>query len=91
MLLNAHAGTKYGIPFPVLVRAPFGVLGANVPACLRALVACGWFGIQTWIGGQAIHAMLRILWPAWAHFGAGPAVCFLFWGVRTVTVTPASG
>jgi cytosine/uracil/thiamine/allantoin permease len=61
MLLNAHAGTKYGIPFPVLVRAPFGVLGANVPAILRALVACGWFGIQTWIGGQAINAMLRIL------------------------------
>jgi nucleobase:cation symporter-1, NCS1 family len=68
MLLNAHAGTKYGIPFPVLVRAPFGVLGANVPAILRALVACGWFGIQTWIGGQAINAMLRILWPAWGRF-----------------------
>ena len=65
MLLNAHAGAKYGIPFPVLARAPFGVLGANVPAILRALVACGWFGIQTWIGGQAINAMLRILWPAW--------------------------
>src|SRR5215469_1270355 len=55
MLLNAHAGTKYGIPFPVLVRASFGVLGANVPAILRALVACGWFGIQTWIGGDAIY------------------------------------
>jgi len=73
MLLNAHAGTKYGIPFPVLVRAPFGVLGANVPALLRALVACGWFGIQTWIGGQAINAMLRILWPAWGGFGGGSA------------------
>ena len=54
MLLNAHAGAKYGIPFPVFVRASFGVRGANVPAVLRALVACGWFGIQTWIGGQAI-------------------------------------
>ena len=64
MLLNAHAGTKYGIPFPVLVRASFGVRGANIPAVLRALVACGWFGIQTWIGGQAIHSMLQILWPA---------------------------
>jgi nucleobase:cation symporter-1, NCS1 family len=94
MVLNAHAGTKYGIPFPVLVRAPFGVLGANVPAILRALVACGWFGIQTWIGGQAINAMLRILWPAWERFGAGPAVCFVgFWflnmaviwcGIRTI-------
>jgi NCS1 family nucleobase:cation symporter-1 len=62
MLLNAHAGTKYGIPFPVFVRASFGVRGANVPAVLRALVACGWFGIQTWIGGQAIAAMLSILW-----------------------------
>jgi len=86
MLLNAHAGTKYGIPFPVLVRAPFGVLGANVPACLRALVACGWFGIQTWIGGQAIHAMLRILWPAWAHFAAGSAVCFLFFWLLNMAV-----
>src|SRR4030088_1982169 len=51
MLLNAHAGTRYGIPFPVFVRASFGLRGANVPALLRALVACGWFGIQTWIGG----------------------------------------
>ncbi len=64
MVLNAHAGTKYGIPFPVLVRASFGVNGANIPAVLRALVACGWFGIQTWIGGQAIYSMLRIVWPA---------------------------
>jgi nucleobase:cation symporter-1, NCS1 family len=86
MLLNAHAGTKYGIPFPVLVRAPFGVLGSNVPACLRALVACGWFGIQTWIGGQAIHAMLRIAWPAWSHFAAGQAVCFLFFWLLNMVV-----
>src|SRR6201986_5477444 len=64
MLLNAHAGAKYGIPFPVFVRATFGVKGANIPAILRALVACGWFGIQTWIGGQAIYSMLQILWPA---------------------------
>ncbi len=52
MLLNAHAGAKYGIPFPVFIRAPFGVRGANLPALLRAMVACGWFGIQTWIGGR---------------------------------------
>ena len=58
MLLNAHAGAKYGIPFPVFARASFGVLGANVPAVLRALVACGWFGINTWIGGEAINAMV---------------------------------
>jgi nucleobase:cation symporter-1, NCS1 family len=79
MLLNAHAGTKYGIPFPVFVRASFGVRGANIPAVLRALVACGWFGIQTWIGGQAIQSMIAILWPA----AKGPAlvwVCFFgFW------------
>ena len=58
MLLNAHAGAKYGIPFPVFVRSSFGVRGANVPAMLRAFVACGWFGIQSWIGGQSIAAMV---------------------------------
>ncbi len=58
MVLNAHAGTKYGIPFPVYCRSSFGILGANVPALLRALVACGWFGIQAWIGGGAIYTIL---------------------------------
>jgi NCS1 family nucleobase:cation symporter-1 len=58
MVLNAHAGTKYGIPFPVYCRPSFGLLGANVPALLRALVACGWFGIQTWIGGAAIYTIV---------------------------------
>ena len=58
MILNAHAGTKYGVSFPVLCRASFGVKGANVPAILRALVACGWFGIQTWIGGLALNTLL---------------------------------
>lgn len=86
MLLNAHAGARYGIPFPVLVRSSFGVLGANVPAVLRALVACGWFGIQTWVGGQAINAMMKILWPAWAHFPAGPGVCFLFFWALNMAV-----
>ena len=66
MLLNAHAGAKYGIPFPVFVRASFGALGANIPAMLRALVACGWFGIQSWLGGQAIAAMIHVVWPATA-------------------------
>ena len=80
MLLNAHAGAKYGIPFPVFVRASFGVRGANVPAVLRAIVACGWFGIQTWIGGQAIYSMLRILVPAAAGNPAVPWLCFFaFW------------
>jgi nucleobase:cation symporter-1, NCS1 family len=63
MLLNAHAGTRYGIPFPVFARASFGVTGANVPAVLRALVACGWFGIQTWLGGQALWQLLLAIAP----------------------------
>src|SRR6516162_1883509 len=80
MLLNAHAGAQYGIPFPVFARASFGVLGANLPAILRALVACGWFGIQTWIGGEAINAMIVALRPGWAKVHSGAAVCFvLFW------------
>ena len=65
MVLIAHAGTRYGIPFPVLARASFGVRGSNVPALLRAVVACGWFGIQTWIGGQAIYTMLKVAIPGW--------------------------
>ncbi len=71
ILLNAHPGTKYGIPFPAFARASFGVFGANVPAILRALVACGWFGIQTFIGGHAVHKLLTVLWPSWAGFGGG--------------------
>ncbi len=87
MLLNAHAGTKYGIPFPVLVRASFGVRGANIPAVLRALVACGWFGIQTWIGGQAIFSMLKILWPAAAGMPGGVWVCFFaFWALNIAVI-----
>jgi len=86
MLLNAHAGTQYGIPFPVFARASFGVLGANVPAILRALVACGWFGIQTWIGGEAINAMLVALIPNWQNFHAGPALCFAFFWLLNVLV-----
>ncbi len=87
MILNAHAGTRYGIPFPVFVRASFGVRGANVPAVLRALVACGWFGIQTWIGGSAINSMLQILSPAWAHFVAGKWICFFaFWALNMLVV-----
>ena len=87
MLLNAHAGTKDGIPFPVLVRASFGVIGANVPAVLRALVACGWFGIQTWIGGQAIFSMLKILWPSLAGSTSGGWICFfVFWLINMAVI-----
>ncbi|AUW93908.1 MAG: NCS1 family nucleobase:cation symporter-1 [Sulfobacillus thermotolerans] len=68
ILLNAHPGTKYGIPFPVLARASFGVVGAGIPAFLRALVGAGWFGIETAIGGQAIQTFLLMIIPGWAHF-----------------------
>src|SRR5262245_27143586 len=95
MVLNAHAGTHYGIPFPVYSRASFGTVGANIPALLRALVACGWFGIQTWIGGNAIYKILVIFIPT---MGTGnplgflaitPAqlACFiLFWGINMFVV-----
>ncbi len=87
MLLNAHAGAKYGIPFPVFLRAPFGVRGANMAALLRAVVACGWFGIQSWIGGSAIDAMLVVIWPG-AMGNAGILwTCFLgFWLLNMVVV-----
>jgi nucleobase:cation symporter-1, NCS1 family len=95
MILNAHAGTKYGIPFPVYCRASFGLRGANVPAVLRALVACGWFGIQTWIGGGAIYKIVAIYVPSW---DALPAIgelgingaqlgCFLgFWAINMFVI-----
>ena len=78
MVLNTHAGSKYGIPFPVLLRASFGVLGANIPALMRALVACGWFGIQTWIGGAAIYTLTTVMLKA---VGVEP-----FWNMTAVPV-----
>src|SRR5712672_229475 len=91
--LNSHAGTRYGIPFPVLARSSFGVLGANIPAILRGLVACGWFGIQTWIGGWAIYKLIEVMWPGIAHLpqllpafvglNTGEFLCFmLFWAMN---------
>src|SRR5688500_12082958 len=71
LVLSAHAGTRYGIPFPVFARASFGTRGAHIPSLLRSIVACGWFGIQTWIGGLAIHAILSVLWPSWNDLGGG--------------------
>lgn len=93
MLLNGHAGAKYGIPFPILARASFGTRGSNLPAMLRAIVACGWFGIQCWIGGAALYTMLLSLWPgaaaitlampAFIGVGALPFACFLvFWAIH---------
>jgi NCS1 family nucleobase:cation symporter-1 len=80
MVLIAHAGTRFGIPFPVLARASFGTVGAHVPTILRSLVACGWFGIQTWIGGQAIQIMLMTAFPAWGNVPGGTWIAFFaFW------------
>ena len=87
MLLNAHAGAKYGIPFPVFARASFGVFGANIPAVLRALVACGWFGINTWIGGEAINAMAVVLLPSWRNYSPGVWICFGgFWLLHVIVI-----
>src|SRR5947207_4472209 len=87
MLLNSHPGARYGVPFPVLARASFGVLGANVAAVLRALVACGWFGIQAWIGGEAISTLLATLAPGWKQVPHGTAVCvLLFWLINVAVM-----
>ena len=91
ILLNSHPGTKYGIPFPVFARASYGTLGSNVPALMRALVACGWFGIQAWIGGEALDTFFAVIVPGWhGLLGAGFAghsstawLSFaLFWGIN---------
>lgn len=95
ILLNSHPGTKYGIPFPVFARAAYGTLGSNVPALMRALVACGWFGIQAWIGGEALHTVFRTLIPGWPTLlGAGFAghtttewlSFLLFWGLNVFII-----
>ena len=96
MTLNAHPGTAYGIPFPVLMRASFGTLGSNIPALMRALVACGWFGIQTWIGGAAIYAMSSIIFgfdPAQKTalpvigISSGEFLCFMiFWAINILVI-----
>ena len=100
MILNAHAGTRYGIPFPVFCRASFGTVGANVPAMMRALVACGWFGIQCWIGGNALFTIVRVLvlkfyqqdlaqvLPiGWLGINQWQLLCFLaFWSINMLVV-----
>lgn len=95
MILNGHPGTKYGVPFPVLARAAFGIRGAHVPSLLRALVACGWFGIQTWVGGAAIYQLAGIwIGEGWGGapigflgINAAQLLCFLaFWGLQLVII-----
>jgi len=96
MILNGHPGTKYGVPFPVLARASFGINGAHIPSLLRALVACGWFGIQTWVGGAAIFALLDVAVSADLHalsdlpvlgINAVEFACFLaFWALQVLII-----
>jgi NCS1 family nucleobase:cation symporter-1 len=77
LLLNSHVGAKYGIPFPVFVRASFGTWGANIAALLRGIVACGWFGIESWLGGYAMYILLTVLFPQLADTAAitlGPVI-----------------
>ncbi|HEY8078996.1 MAG TPA: NCS1 family nucleobase:cation symporter-1 [Labilithrix sp.] len=101
ILANSHPGTKYGIPFPIFARASYGVFGANVPAVMRAIVACGWFGINTWIGGQALQTFFRSLWSGWpamlgdksadgglfgGHYPTEWITFLLFWGLNILVV-----
>ncbi len=95
ILLNSHPGTKYGIPFPVFARAAYGTIGSNLPALMRAIVACGWFGIQAWIGGEALHTFFTSLIPGWPTL-LGSAVgghtmtewlsFLLFWGLNVFII-----
>jgi NCS1 family nucleobase:cation symporter-1 len=91
ILLNSHPGTKYGIPFPVFARAAYGTFGSNVPALMRALVACGWFGIQAWIGGEALNTFFASVVPGWngllgagfgGHAGTEWLSFLIFWGLN---------
>src|SRR5881409_1817781 len=95
ILLNSHPGTKYGIPFPVFARASYGTYGSNLPALMRAIVACGWFGIQAWIGGAALHTFFGAIFPRW-HTLLGDKIAghtptewlsfLLFWGINILII-----
>src|SRR6188472_3239657 len=95
ILLNSHPGTKYGIPFPVFARAAYGTSGSNLPALMRAIVACGWFGIQAWIGGQAMQTFFAAFIPGWHDLLGGPVgghtvtewlSFLLFWGLNIAII-----
>ncbi len=94
ILLNSHPGTRYGIPFPVFARASYGTIGSNLPALMRAIVACGWFGIQTWIGGEALQTLLSVI-PGWTTLIPGTVLghpptewisFLLFWGMNVFII-----
>ncbi|REG84275.1 NCS1 family nucleobase:cation symporter-1 [Marinomonas pollencensis] len=88
LTLNAYPGTKFGIPFPVLLRSSFGIVGSNIPCLIRGLVACGWFGIQTMFGGLAIHLFLSAVSSSWASLGGVGEVIgfFIFWSLNMYVV-----
>jgi NCS1 family nucleobase:cation symporter-1 len=88
LTLNAYPGTRYGIPCPVVLRASFGIIGSNIPALIRAIVACGWFGVQTLFGGIAIHLLLSALFDGWATLGGTGEVIgfFIFWLANILVV-----
>ncbi|MFT5226284.1 MAG: NCS1 family nucleobase:cation symporter-1 [Polaribacter sp.] len=92
LVLNAHPGTKYGIPFPVVLRSSFGIIGSNVPCLIRAVIACGWFGIQTMFGGLAIHLLLSAIFDGWASLGGTGEVLgfFIFWAMNLWVVIKGS-
>ena len=97
ILLNSHPGTRYGVPFPVLLRSSYGTYGANIPALMRALVACGWFGINAWIGGAVLHTFFTACYAGWPTLlGSHPVSGYLpaqwlsfllFWGLNVVDAT----
>ena len=101
ILLNSHPGTKYGIPFPVFARASYGTIGSNLPALMRALVACGWFGIQAWIGGEALNTFFQAIFPGWktllgtglfqGHTATEWLSFLIFWGINIVDHLPGDG
>jgi NCS1 family nucleobase:cation symporter-1 len=83
ILLVSHAGTKYGIPYPVFARLWFGTRGAHIPALARAVIAAGWFGINSWFGGQALDAILTRLLPGWGAMAPHLALAFaIFWAIN---------
>lgn len=96
ILLNSHPGTRYGVPFPVLLRSSFGTYGANLPALMRAVVACGWFGINAWIGGAVLNTFFTAVFPGWPHLlGSAPIGGYLgsqwlsfllFWGLNILVI-----
>ncbi len=95
ILLNSHAGTKYGIPFPVFARASYGTIGSNFPAIMRAIVGCGWFGINAWIGGHALQTLFGASIPNWetllgdkigGHFPTEWLSFLIFWAMNIAVV-----